>query len=110
MERDLFSLVSTIEELLETKNIGSGPESREYGHRDPSLRPRNTIYPQNVSTNFVESGGRSVGIVRSRTQTTEFSLLRACTRTERAFVGHSLKWHNFSLSSSVHVGFVEDKA
>jgi hypothetical protein len=36
MERGPFSLVSTIEELLERKSSGSGPENREYGSRDPS--------------------------------------------------------------------------
>jgi hypothetical protein len=36
LERGLLSLVSTIEELLEGKSIGSGLEKREYGRRDPS--------------------------------------------------------------------------
>jgi hypothetical protein len=31
-----FSLVSTIEELLEINNSGYGLENREYGRRDPS--------------------------------------------------------------------------
>jgi hypothetical protein len=31
-----LSLVSTSEELLERKHIGSGLEIREYGRRDPS--------------------------------------------------------------------------
>jgi hypothetical protein len=33
LERDLLSLVSTIEELLGRKTSGSGLESREYGRR-----------------------------------------------------------------------------
>jgi hypothetical protein len=37
LERGPFSLVSTIEELLERKSSGSGLEGREYGGRDPSL-------------------------------------------------------------------------
>jgi hypothetical protein len=36
LERGPFSLVCTIEELLERKSSGSGPEIREYGRRDPS--------------------------------------------------------------------------
>jgi hypothetical protein len=36
LEQGPLSLVSTIEELLERKSIGSGLESREYGHRDLS--------------------------------------------------------------------------
>jgi hypothetical protein len=36
LERGPFSLVSTIEELLERKSSDFGLESRDYGHRDPS--------------------------------------------------------------------------
>jgi hypothetical protein len=36
LERDPLNLVSTIEELLGRKGNGSGPESEEYGCRDPS--------------------------------------------------------------------------
>jgi hypothetical protein len=46
LERGPLSLVSTTEELLETKINGSGLEIREYGHRDPSLLPLDTLYPQ----------------------------------------------------------------
>jgi hypothetical protein len=35
LERGALSLVSTTEELLERKSIGSGLESREYGRRNP---------------------------------------------------------------------------
>jgi hypothetical protein len=35
-ERGPLSLVSTIEELLERKSSGSGPENLQYGRRDPS--------------------------------------------------------------------------
>jgi hypothetical protein len=41
-----FSLVSTIEVLLERKSSGSGLENREYGLRDPSCWQRDTLYPQ----------------------------------------------------------------
>jgi hypothetical protein len=36
LERGALSLVSTTEELLDRKNIGSGLERREYGRRDQS--------------------------------------------------------------------------
>jgi hypothetical protein len=75
LEREPLSLVSTIEELLGGKSSGSGLESRENGHRDPSRWPRGTLYPQNLALTSPTSGGRSVGIVRSRTQATEFSLV-----------------------------------
>jgi hypothetical protein len=73
LERGSLSLVSTTEELLERKSSGSGLESREYGHRDPSRWPRGTLYPQKLALTSPTSGGLSVGIVRSRTQATEFS-------------------------------------
>jgi hypothetical protein len=40
---------------------------------DPSRCPRDTLYPQNLVLTPPTSGGRWVGIVRSRTQATEFS-------------------------------------
>jgi hypothetical protein len=72
LERGPLTLVSTIEELLERKSSDSGPESREYGRRDPSRRPRGTLYWQKLTLTSPPSGGRSVGIVRSRTEATEF--------------------------------------
>jgi hypothetical protein len=66
--------MSTIEELLERKGSGSGPENRDYGSRDPSRWPRGTLYPQKLALTSPTSGGRSLGIVRSRTQATEFLL------------------------------------
>jgi hypothetical protein len=67
LERSPLSLVSTIEELLGRKSSGSGLESRDYG---PSL----SLYQQKLALTSLTSGSRSVGIVRSRTQATEFSL------------------------------------
>jgi hypothetical protein len=75
LERGPPSLVSTTEELLEIKSSGSGLENREYGRRDSSRWSRGTLYPQKLAQNSLTSGGRSVGIVRSRTQATEFSLV-----------------------------------
>jgi hypothetical protein len=73
LERSPLSLVSTIEKLLERKSSGSGLESREYGSRDLSRWPRGTLYPQKFALNSPTSGGRSVGIVHSWTQDTEFN-------------------------------------
>jgi hypothetical protein len=75
LERGPLSLVSTIEELLGRKRSGSGLENREYGRRDPLGWPRDALYPQKLALTSPTSGGRSVGIVRSRTEATEFSLL-----------------------------------
>jgi hypothetical protein len=72
LERDSVSLVSTTEELLGRKSRGSDLESREYGFRDPSRSPRGTLYPQKLALTSPTSGVRSVGIVHSRTQTTQF--------------------------------------
>jgi hypothetical protein len=73
LERGPLSLVSTIEELLERKSSGSGLESQDYGRRDPSRWPRGTLHPQKLALTPPTSVGRSVGVVRSRTQATEFS-------------------------------------
>jgi hypothetical protein len=73
--------VSTTEELLGRKSSGFGLESREYGRRDPSRLPRGTLYPQKLALTSPKSGGRSVGIVRSRNQATEFSFSFVPQRT-----------------------------
>jgi hypothetical protein len=57
------------------KSSGSGLESREYGRRDSSRWPRCTFSLQKLAVTSSTSGGRSVGIVRSRTKATEFSLV-----------------------------------
>jgi hypothetical protein len=73
LERGPLSLVSTTEELLGRKSSGSGLESREYDRWDPSRRPRGTLNPQKFPLTLPTIGGRSVGIVHSRTQAREFS-------------------------------------
>jgi hypothetical protein len=76
LERGPLSLVSTTEELFENKSSCSGLENRDYRCRNPSRWPRGTLYPQKLALTWQTSGGRSVGIVRSQTQSTEyFSLL-----------------------------------
>jgi hypothetical protein len=67
LEGGSLSLLSTIEELLVSS--GSGLQSREYGREDPS---RGTLYPQSLALTMPISGGRTVGIVRSRTPATEY--------------------------------------
>jgi hypothetical protein len=75
LEQSPLSLVSTIEELLERNGSGSGLESREYGRKDSSRWPHVSLYPQKQALTSPTNGGRSVGIVRSRNQATEFSLV-----------------------------------
>jgi hypothetical protein len=69
-----LSLLSTTEEVLGRNSSGSGLEIREYGRGDPLCRPRDNVNPQNLALTSPTSGGRSVGIVHSRTQTMEFVL------------------------------------
>jgi hypothetical protein len=71
LERGPLSLVSTTEELLDRKVAAPVQKSentavgiRHADHVAPSIR-KSWQSPPN-------SGGRSVGIVRSQTQTTEF--------------------------------------
>jgi hypothetical protein len=75
LERCPPSLVSTTEELLWRKSWIAGLEIREYSRRDLSRWPRGTLYPQTLALTSLTSGGRSVGIVRWRTQATECSFL-----------------------------------
>jgi hypothetical protein len=60
LERGPLSLVSTIEKPLGRKSSGSGLKNREYVRRDPSLTTWHPLYPQKVSTNFVDKR-RSLG-------------------------------------------------
>jgi hypothetical protein len=46
-------------------------ENREYGSRDPSRWPRGKHYPQKLTLTSPTSGGRSIGIVLSRTKAME---------------------------------------
>jgi hypothetical protein len=55
-----LSLVIITEELLGSKSSSSGQENREYGRRDPSRSPRDTLYPQEIGTNF-DDKRRSLG-------------------------------------------------
>jgi hypothetical protein len=75
MEWGQLSLVSTIEKLFGRKSIGSGLEIQDYSRRDQSRRLRGTLYQQKFTLTSPISSCRSVGIVRSRTQATEFSFL-----------------------------------
>jgi hypothetical protein len=73
LERGPLSLVSTTEELLERKSSGSGLESEECGHKTPSCWSCSTFYPHKLVLTSPTGSGRSVGIVRSRTQAIVFS-------------------------------------
>jgi hypothetical protein len=64
---------------------GSVLESREYSRRNPSRWPRDTLYPQTLTLSST-SGGRSVGVVRSRTEATEFRVLATYPEWERTKV------------------------
>jgi hypothetical protein len=95
VERGPLSLVSTTVELLRRKSSGSGLESRGYGRRDPSRWPRGTLYPQKLSATSPTSGGRSVGIVRSRTYATEcLYYMKRCLRWMVA-VGQKGEQHKY---------------
>jgi hypothetical protein len=78
LQRGPLSLVNTIEELLGRKGSGSRLEIRKYGLRDPLCWPRNTLYPQKLTLTSPTSGGRPVGIFRSRTYATEFFSFDIC--------------------------------
>jgi hypothetical protein len=75
LERGPLSLVSISEELLGRNSSSSGLENREHESKDPSRRPRGILYPQKLALMSLTNGGRSVGIVRSRTKATESVVL-----------------------------------
>jgi hypothetical protein len=78
------SIPGTTRKESSGSGTGSCLESREHGRMDPSRRPHGNLYPQKLAITSPTSGGRSVGVVRSRTQTTEFfftgdmSVIRVC--------------------------------
>jgi hypothetical protein len=73
LERGPLGLVSATEELLGRKSSGSGLEKREYGL---AIRHAYQVAPspQKLALTSPTSGGRWVGIVRSRTQATQLVL------------------------------------
>jgi hypothetical protein len=80
-----------------------GLENENTAVGDPSRWPRGTLYQQTLALTSPTSGGRSVGIVHSRTQATEFFyvgftflLLWVCS----PFVGHSHFRHETIAESS----------
>jgi hypothetical protein len=72
LERGPLRLVSTIEKLFGRNSSSSGLKNREYGRGDPLGWPRDALYPQKLALTYPTGGGRSVGIVRLQTKTTEF--------------------------------------
>jgi hypothetical protein len=66
-----LNLVSTTEELLERKSSDSDLENHKYGRKD--LVTLTILYQLKLALTSLTSGSRSVGIVRSRTQATDFS-------------------------------------
>jgi hypothetical protein len=75
LDRGQLGLVSTIEELLGRTRSGFGRGNRECDLGDPPLWPRDTLYPQKLTLTSPTSGGRSVGIILSRTEATELVLV-----------------------------------
>jgi hypothetical protein len=75
LEQDPLGLVSTIKELLERKSSGSGLENRDYGHRgSATLSIQHPSVGKKLALTWPTSGGRSVGIVHSRTKATELKV------------------------------------
>jgi hypothetical protein len=86
LERGPLNLVRITEELLEWKSSFSGsrkPRLRPWG----SVRwPRDTIYQLKLALTSPTGCGRSIGIVRLRTKTTEFVLMFCLHQTTRRHI------------------------
>jgi hypothetical protein len=78
LDQGPLSLVRTTEELLERKSSGSGLENRDYDRRRSAALPMRqpSIRKKKLALTSPKNGSRSVGIVLSRTQATEFLLFR----------------------------------
>jgi hypothetical protein len=75
LERGPLNLVSTTEELLERESSGSGLENRDHGRRGfAALTTGHPSIRKKLALTWPTNGGCSVGIIRSRTKATEFSL------------------------------------
>jgi hypothetical protein len=58
-----------------------------------------TLYPQKLAPSSPTSGGRSVGIVRSRTQATEFSLVLVLFPVPTSLGGGAVRtWNSSSIN------------
>jgi hypothetical protein len=75
LERGPLSLVSTTGELLGRESCGSGLETEITAVRIHRADYATTLYPKNLALTSPAIGGRSVGIVRSRTKATELFLV-----------------------------------
>jgi hypothetical protein len=84
--------VSTSEELLR-KSSSFGLENREYGCTDLSHWPYGTLYLQTLALTS-PSGGRSLGIVHSRTQIREFVFLFVYGR-DRINTNMARAWYQY---------------
>jgi hypothetical protein len=75
LERVPLSFVGKIEELLERKSSGSGLETEITAVEVRCAKHATPFYPQKLALTSPTSGGRSVGIVSSRTKSAELLLL-----------------------------------
>jgi hypothetical protein len=73
LEQGPLSLVRIIESNLNGKVVAPGLENREHGRGDPLRWSRDTLYQLKLALTSSAGCGRSVGIVRLWTKTTEFS-------------------------------------
>jgi hypothetical protein len=106
LERGPLSLVSAIEELFGRKSSGCGLKNRDYGRKgSAALTP--PLYPQKLALTSPTSGGRSISIVRSRTQATEFAISSVteifCSTLHSRIVTFMRQWH-----IAFYVGNVKD--
>jgi hypothetical protein len=90
LERGPLSLVRIIRSYLNGKVAAPGLENRDYGHGDPLRWPRDTLCQLKLALTSPAGFGRSVGIVRLRTNTTElflFPFILSCwSKNDNAYI------------------------
>jgi hypothetical protein len=94
-DRGLLSLVSTSEELRERKSSNSGLEKLEYGRRDPSSWPCDTLYPQHLALTSL-TRERPLGRYSSLADWGHGVYLVVCLCEEKTHTNHS--GENFALN------------
>jgi hypothetical protein len=98
-----------LETILFPFHVVPGLENRDYGRSDPSRWLHGTLYQQKLALTSPTRGGRSVGIVRSRTQATEFVCFCFTSFIPTQPTQHPVQWVTAAIEHSLPtIGYVKE--